>query len=389
MEDQENRTISITNVLWKYRILIIGSMVFCGIIAFSVSFFVPKTYEAISTLLIMPSKFQTDVQPIAFSAPTYQGLLESREMVKEIIDQLQLKKITVEEIQKNISTKIIMESQPKALFTPVINLVVKSSNPETAAAIANKWAEVFVARTEHLSSHEIDRAYQLLTTQLDSTEQNLKQAEEMVKQLKEQYKIENLRSELAGKLQQLDGASAPSLFRSQQHTFISVFTPGEMQKMEQGYRGLQASIMYERNTTQNLLDKFGTQLPSDEKNRIQMRIDTLTIQINDLNKTIQVLEKEVQKLQNVVVIGETEIGRAQREIDTYKQTYTMLAEKAEQAKIAKAEQVEDIKVFAKAVVPEQPIWPRKSIITLIAALAGLFISSGFVLMKEYFDAVQR
>ncbi|MCX7918577.1 MAG: Wzz/FepE/Etk N-terminal domain-containing protein [bacterium] len=377
-------TIQVGKILWQYKHLIIGCSVFCGMIALIISFFIPKTYEAKATLLVMPPKFQTDVQPTAFSAPTYQALLESRELVKEIIDQLQLKKITVEELQRKMNTKVVIESQPKSIFTPVIYLTVKSDSPETAAAIANKWAELFVARTEHLSSREIDRAYQLLTNQLDSTEQNLKQAEEIVKQLKEKYKLENLRSELAGKLQQLDGNSAPSLFRAQQPTIISVYTPTETQKIEQGYRGLQASMLYELSTTQNLLDKLGPQFSPDERNQIQKRIDMLTIQIHDLNKTIQQLEKEVQKLQNEIVTGETLISRAQREVDKYKQTYIMLAEKAEQAKIAKAEQVEDIKIFAKAVVPEQHIWPRKGVISIIAFFSGFFISSGFIVTREYF-----
>ncbi|MFB3897347.1 MAG: GumC family protein [bacterium] len=388
MSEQTNNTINITNAFWKYRMLIIGSMVFCGLIALGISYFIPKTYEAISTILIMPPKFQTDVQPITFSAPTYQGLLESREIVKDIIDQLHLKKITIEELQRNISTKLIVESQPKAIFTPVIHLIAKSDNPEMAAAIANKWAEVFVSRTEHLSSREIDSAYLLLTTQLDSTEQNLKQAEDIIKQLKEKYKMDNLRSELAGKLQQLDGTSAPSLFRTQQPTLISIYTPNGMQSMDQGYRGLLASLIYERDTTQNMLEKSGAQISPDDKKRMQMRMDMLNIQISDLNRTIRVLETEVQKLQKEIITGDTFIIRAQRDVDTYKQTYSLLADKSEQAKIAKAEQAEDIKIFAKAVVPEQPIWPRKRIIALVAALAGLFISTGWVLTKEYFNAVK-
>lgn len=370
-------------VLWRNRYRVIGSALICGIIALIVSFFIPKTYEAKATLLIMPPKFQTDVQPTAFSAPTYEGLLESRELVKEIINQLGLQNTTVEELQKKMTTKLIMESQPKALFTPVIHLMVRSNNPMTAAAIANKWTELFVARTEHLSSQEIDKSYQLLTTQLDSTKQNLFQAEETLKRYREKYKLENLRSELASKLQQLDGSYAPVLFRTPTPSIVSVYPTSEAQKLEQGYHSLYASLVFEMNTTKNLLEKYDNQLSADEKSRLQSRIDAIAIEVSELSKTIRQLEDDAKQLQNESVIGDTLIGRAQREVDTYKITYNLLSEKAEQAKIAKAEQVEDVKIFAKAIVPEQHVWPRKSIITIIATLVGFMISTGIVLLQDY------
>jgi uncharacterized protein involved in exopolysaccharide biosynthesis len=390
MNTENINQIQVGNILWRYKGLIISSALFCGIIALIISYFIPKIYEAKATLLIMPPKFQTDVQPTAFTSPTYQGLLESRELVKEIIEQLQLKNITVEELTKKMKTKVIFESQPKSIYTPVIYLLAESDTPQSAAAIANKWAELFVGRTEHLSSREIDKAYQLLTTQLDSTKYNLLQAEEAVKRYKDKYKLENRQSELASILQQLNGLSSGILSQPRYSQFlplnpmtISVF-PEVKQELPQGYRGLYVSLLYSYNTTENLLKQSGSQLSPEEKQRLQKFADTLNIQINELVKTIQQLEQKEKQLSETINIGETELLRLQREADRYKKTYDLLSEKAEQAKIAKSEQVEDVKIFAKAVIPEQHIWPRKGIISIIAFLVGFFISAGFVLTKEYF-----
>ena len=111
----------------------------------------------------------------------------------------------------------------------------------------------------------------------------------------------------------------------------------------------------------------------------------MNAQINELTKTINQLEKKALKLSETIVVGETELFKLQQDADNFKKNYSLLFDKAEQAKISKAEQVEDVKIFAKAVVPEQHIWPRKSIITIIATLVGFFVSAGLVLVKEYFQ----
>lgn len=394
MTDQENKTIKIGKVLWRYRTIIIGSALFCGIIALIVSFFVPKVYEAKSTLLIMPSKYQTEVQPTAFSTPTYQGLLDNREITKEIIDQLGLKEMTVELLQKEMTTKIIIESQPRSIYTPVIDLIVHADNPQIAAAIANKWAELFVGRTEHLSSREIDRTYQLLTTQLDSTKRNLSQAQDNVKLLREKYKLTNMQSEMASILQQLNGVTSgtPAQPNYSQFSALNVMTfsflPTPEPNQQQGYRGLYISLVYALNTVENKLKQSDSQLSPEERQQLQSYASSLKVQINELTKTISQLEKGAQRLAETIVVGESELVKMQQDADNFRKNYSLLFDKTEQAKIAKAEQVEDIKIFAKAIVPEQPIWPRKSIITLIAALVGLFVSAGFVLTKEYFNTIQ-
>jgi capsular polysaccharide biosynthesis protein len=128
--------------LKKRLLLIVSITVIAGMVSGVVSyFFLTPIYQASTQILVnqtkndqglySPSEVQTNLQLIN----TYNVIIKSPAILDKVVDELKLE-MTTSQLNGKITVGSEKESQ-------VVNVSVQDSNPDTAALIANKTAEVF------------------------------------------------------------------------------------------------------------------------------------------------------------------------------------------------------------------------------------------------------
>lgn len=292
-------------VIKKRRRIIIYGTLFCAAVATIISFLIPKVYEARASLLIMPPRFQTELKPVTFSPPTYQSWLESKEFAKKIIEKLNLKKITVEELQRNMQTKLVIEERGinQKSFAPIIHLIVRADSPKKAAAIANTWAELFLEANRKLSGRETESSYDFLTSQYTIATANLADAEEKLRLAKDKWKLELLKSQLEAVKTKLEGTPQ---------------VPGQ----PAGYRAMYTDLRYQLDSAKAKLARLKEQITVQEENGQWIGNIRIGEELKDIkqiasNAGNENLRAELKEIRNAVLAAKKNLIEAQEALEEY------------------------------------------------------------------------
>lgn len=153
-------------VFWEKRTTIILLVAIFMVLGFIYSSFlvVPKYSSSIKLVLAQSSSSSesggittTDVTLNSKLISTYEGILESSRVVRQVISNL-----GIEDSESNIINNVSVTSQTG---TDIIKITVSNNDPKKAADIANEIAKVF--------SEEVKRIYGMENIKiLDSAEEN-------------------------------------------------------------------------------------------------------------------------------------------------------------------------------------------------------------------------
>lgn len=153
---------------WK---LIVGAALACGVVtAAVVLLFISHAYEACATLVVIPSKFASELKPSILTVQGYRTLLESDAILAEtkrrLIEKGVLKSKDSLRLGRNIDTRIFISRRgDEAPLAPMLQTVARGASAGAAAAIANTWAQVFVERTRELMAGTTSSTVQFIDTQ--------------------------------------------------------------------------------------------------------------------------------------------------------------------------------------------------------------------------------
>ncbi len=111
-------------------------------------------------------------------------------------------------------------------------------------------------------------------------------------------------------------------------------------------------------------------------------INATNISLNDVNKRIQKVEKEIQKLP----VTERQLINIQRKFNLSDNLYTFLLEKRAEAGIAKASNIADNRIIDLARVDNVAlVSPKRSLNYIIALILGLIVPLLFIVLKDFFN----
>lgn len=142
----------IFNIFWKRKISII--VIFIVIITMGIIhsyFMVEPKYTSYTTALLKPQNVylengekvnETNLQSFL---PTYVELVKSNVVIKETIEELDIENLDVGNIE------VI-----QIINTEMVKIIVKNSNPEHAAKVANKLVDVANKKIKELYEIEIE-----------------------------------------------------------------------------------------------------------------------------------------------------------------------------------------------------------------------------------------
>lgn len=105
----------------------------------------------------------------------------------------------------------------------------------------------------------------------------------------------------------------------------------------------------------------------------QAEVAARTAQVTYLQNELSRAKLESEQKQAQLMEIKTEKEKLEQEIAVLLDTYNRVAKSLEEAKIARAETAEPIRVVESPVLPTTPIRPRKALNVAVAAVLGLFL----------------
>ena len=434
----EETTIDLKDILKtikKRRTLIISIFAAAVIIAAVVSFLIPPTYEAETTLRIKQPKGLAD--SLLADLPTggagntkqlmstYAEILKSRTVVETVIDKTQVDKEVVptyEQMLTRITTLPVKDSE-------LLKIKITAKSPEEAQFVANTLVDTFNERMSLLVRSEQSRVRQFIGERMKESKIELEKAETILKKYKTDEKIaapaeetkaivENLSS-----INKLSAGNTVALATAKANANSATYQldkekPGfvadspliqqykgklaelevQMVTLSQKYTDKHPEIIATRAGIEETKDKLNTEAarvvnadaPStnpvhlallQEKIKSEAEITAGNAQKTAIDSIIAEGEKEISKLP----AKEQGLARVMRDATVAQEIYIMLAKRHEEARISEVMQPTDVQVIDVAIAPIKPISPKKTLNVVIAAILGLFIGLAIAFMLEYMN----
>lgn len=326
--------------------------------------------------------------------------------------------------------------------TDLIRLKVQDEDPTRAMEIANTMADVFVDLNLKFERGEARSIYEFTKAQIKATKERLRKAEEALKRYKETSGISVLDEETRGEVQKivhLEGiySQTKSARQAAQVRLEDVRTQlaelNERLAIEtiieenKAIKDLKARLVALEMEVSALTKRYGEEDPRvirakdrliETKDRLSAMItdlisrktSTITPYLPDMVKPIyqelmgtlirleteisaleakedalsRTLKEYTQRLERLPA-KELELARLMREAEVNEKIYRLLLEKHEEARIAEAMKIGNIRIIDPATKPLKPIKPKKTLNTILGAFIGLFVGVGAAFLVEYLD----
>ena len=241
--------------------------------------------------------------------------------------------------RKNITAQQIRDTQ-------IIQVTVENEYPARTSEIANALIGQLISQNESFQSNRFSSAEASLREQVQQMESQIAGLQAVITQISSQ----NLKDQTA----QLEAQITP--------------LQDEVSKLEQEIVSLPTW------TTEN-------KVLIAEK---QARIDQITPLLN--------LYQEIYS--NLIVLGQPfenggseglRLEQLKTQLGLYQQIYLNLLNSLESIRLARLQNTPNIVQIEPAITPTMPIRPRPFMNTILAAVVGLMLTAGIVLLIEYFD----
>jgi len=333
------------------------------------------------------------------------------------------------EIQKHISTNSSINSN-------VIQIKVEAYAPEAAVVVANTIAEVLKERNMSVRRQATSNVRNMIEEQLKVFEEQLKHSEMVLKEFKEtgkvtyiekeseeifrriteaeviynrtkalydatkkrydviQKKLADERKDLVPSITKVTSSWAQKLKEKLidlevQHTTLKVQNyPDNHPKILKLRKQIEQTKQSLKQETLKITQGENIVDPLSQIHNYLKELISLDIELETYGAQKDALEKIIEKYnEHLVTVPEKEMQLAQltRELKVNNQIYTTLLQKREEAKIADAEKIGNIRTIDSAILPKNPIKPRKVLNTIIGLLIGTILGVGLALFLEQKD----
>lgn len=312
-----------------------------------------------------------------------------------IADHYQFKLVSRNLFFNRLSQKLDVISVDKDIA--VLRISYKDANPAKAAVLVNKLAEVYIQdyiETKYKAAHV---TVNFLDDQINNTIGKLTEAENKIQAYRDDNTITNIRQETETdlrrisqlKIQQtnlkmsLDAmVNLEQYIKDGQGRFLELapnfeaFTDLLSTEIIKKIKALEAEkkdllLTYTKEDDRvKVIDHKISDLANYLTESISNTRKNLDIKYQNLNNDIEAAEKvfigvpEKEKMLNIL----------DREFQIYQQSYNYLNNKRIEAEIAQAAKVAFHRIITPAQVSKEPVSPNRTIITVVSALLGMFLS---------------
>ncbi|MEQ1531823.1 MAG: polysaccharide biosynthesis tyrosine autokinase, partial [Methylococcales bacterium] len=237
----------------------------------------------------------------------------------------------IDQLKKNLA------AAEKGKATGILELTLESTSPDSAMQILNEIANIYIRQNVEKKSAEAEKSLEFLEKQLPIIKEQLESATTVLND-----------------------------YRTRQG---SIDLEMETQGILTGVVELQTQITLLQQKRDELRQKFTPSHPSVVA--VDKQITRLQEQMNSQDKKIEVLP-ETQQV----------ILRLSRDVQVNTELYTTLLNNAQTFRVAKAGTVGDVRIIDYAVLPSEPIKPKKILIVAVAFILGLILGTAIAFIRR-------
>lgn len=374
---EEINLLDYLGVIFKRRRMIIRNSLLAGLIMLVLSFLLPKTYTATTTLLPPGEGDQNGLRSLLLNSPIsmfdvpgipasssdiFVEILKSRTVAEAVLS----KKYKSEETGQDLYEIWDIENQTDALNElhekstifaneqGMINISVEVHNAELSAQIANAFVEALdeVNREKSFSRAKNSRIY--IEEQLKQTEVRLKKAATALADFQSQFRAVDLQAQ----------------------TRVSIEKAGE----------IKGTIMAKEVELKVALQTLKRDNPII--NRLQTELDELKIQFEHLQFGNSIPFEE-QKDYFIPFADVPEVGSRLaeflRDVKVQETVWQLLNQQFYSAKIQEARDTPTIQVLDAAVSPERRTRPKRKLLVVVTSFLTLVFSVFWAFGLEYVE----
>lgn len=361
-------------VLVKYRRFIFLNLILVCLAVALFSLFLPNWYRAKTTLL-PPEKSSLGIgisssilgefsalsglslPMTATPSDVFAAIVKSRSVVVPVIQKEDLMKVYgVNKLEDGLKEffshlKVTVENEG------IITIEFEDKNRERAARIANLLVEELDRVNQLTSTSKAKNARVFIEERLNQTQQNLKAAEDSLRNFQERNK--------------------------------AIVLDEQMRASVQAAAELKAQLI-STEIEMNVLSK------NMSPNHPQ--IQQLKSRIKEIRRQLEILESGSQDSSSNQVLGvpfsqaptlSLELLRLTRELKIQEALFELLTQQYEQYKIEETKDTPTVQVLDKASPPERKSRPKRATLVLIAGLASLFLGVIFAFGLEYIERTKK
>ena len=354
-----------------------------------------RQYEATALVAVTTPRYgielNIETETLAEIELTDQVPLATSDQLLQELQSSFSSNLTVTQLREMLSAENVEEN------THLIELKARSDDPEQAAEIVNRWANLFVGTVSDFYSVSNNQVTSL-SEQLEQVLKERQAAEEALIAFQSQNEtpilqaqLSSLQARYSGSVDQLEGIRQiiwDIEGFSEQLAALPTDVPVELgDELTAIFLQLKA---FNSEESASLL-QLNEITPESLSNKTARQI---IASLNDLVKNIQVkaekikaplsqLETDILALQGRIQAIKTERAQLEQKQEIAQNTYTLLATKVEEVKLASNISNRDVKIVSKAAVPENPMSRGTLKNTALAAVIGLMIGLGVVFLMAY------
>jgi capsular exopolysaccharide synthesis family protein len=292
----------------------------------------------------------------------------------------------------------------------LVELTFDSTNPELAALVTNRWANLYIDQNLQIKWDETQKASEWLQGRLADMKGKLEKSEdnlqtyaqannilfinekqnmvterlnellnEYTKSQGDRYQKQSVYSQVeAGKIQDLPSVFNNPLIQNleikrvdleKQYAEITTWVKPNYPRARQVKKQmdtLQARIDEEKETvTQNIVDEFHAAETREKY----------------LAKAVEDQKREV----NDIAARSIQYNILKREVDSNKQLYEGLLQRLKEAQVSAGLKASNIRIVDTAEVPKGPVKPRVMMNLILGVILGLGVGVGLAFFQEYLD----
>ena len=236
---------------------------------------------------------------------------------------------------ENLKNKLSVISKGKT--SPIINLSYTDTDPKKTSTILNSIADNYVSQNRERDVQVASSGLAFISEELPRLKETLQDAENKLNAYRERSGSLDIPLESKGALESLTSIETQiTLLKTEEAGLAELYTP-------------------EHPSYKAVLDKLAV-----------------------LERAKSKINQQIAGLPNT----QQEVIRLTRDVETNQATYVQLLAKQQELNIMKASAQGNVRIVDYAYVPENPVAPRKAVITLLSALAAGSLTALWLMIRN-------
>ena len=415
MEEYEVSLADYVRILWKEKWVVIVTFVVAVGMALIISFVQPRQYQVHTALLILPPLSREvggQISGTVLSPETYERLALASDLLERTLHQVYPEGsiLTVKRLRESMKVEI---EQPTTVskelafpttFPLYMRVTFTGSDRKNLVGLAETWALTFVTQNTELFMTRAAQSQEYLEQTLKEVERELYEKQEDLKAFLQenpetviQAEVEALKAKYTDYLKSLAdvekqlAASAAKLralreaLEREPQYFVVVRSPSDEALWQ--FLGIRPDARALEAYTQltisdQVLNSTYVSLRSQVASA-EAEFASLKAAANYYQEALVRISAELKQKQ--AKLTEVQIRRRQmeQEIAVLTDTYNRVAKSLQEAKIARAETAEPIKIVERPVLPTTPVGPSKKLNVAVAGVLGIFVGALLAFVVHY------